>query len=58
MVKMLKRIVGEHIDIQLNMAPRPMLLHADPGMIDQVLLNLVVNARDAMPEGGRLVIET
>jgi nitrogen-specific signal transduction histidine kinase len=56
--KMLKRIVGEHIHMDLRMASEPMFLHADPGMMDQVLMNLVVNARDAMPHGGRLVIET
>jgi PAS domain S-box-containing protein len=57
-VKMLERLVGEQIQVQFKMASQAIFLHADPGMIDQVLLNLVINARDAMPDGGRLVIET
>ena len=57
-VKMLSRILGEHIGIQLKMAGEPMLVHADAGMMDQVLMNLAVNARDAMPGGGQLTIET
>ncbi len=57
-IRMLKRLVGEQIDIQFEMAPQPMFIHADPGMIDQVVLNLVVNACDAMADGGRLVIAT
>jgi CheY-like chemotaxis protein len=56
--KMLKRILGETVKIQLKMASQPMFTHADSGMMDQVLLNLAVNARDAMPNGGLLVIET
>ena len=56
--KMLRRMVGENIEMQLNLAAQPMLVHADPGMIDQILMNLTVNARDAMPGGGQLVLKT
>jgi two-component system, cell cycle sensor histidine kinase and response regulator CckA len=56
--KMLKRILGENVQMQLKLASQPMFIHADAGMIDQVLLNLAVNARDAMPNGGQLGIET
>ena len=57
-VKMLRRILGEDVRMQLRLASPPMCLHADPGMMDQVLMNLAVNARDAMPHGGQLIIET
>jgi PAS domain S-box-containing protein len=55
---MLQRIVGA--DVRLDLIPHPRLLitRADPGMLDQVLMNLVINACDAMPRGGRLLIET
>ena len=56
--KMLMRILGENIQIKLKLPSQPMFIHADAGMMDQVLLNLTVNARDAMPNGGQLVIET
>jgi PAS domain S-box-containing protein len=56
--KMLKRMLGETIEMQLKLAAQPLFLHADASMLDQVLMNLCVNARDAMPGGGRLVIET
>ncbi|MCS7091695.1 MAG: PAS domain S-box protein [Verrucomicrobiota bacterium] len=52
--RMLGRILGEHIVLRLQFAPQPAWVHADPGMLEQVVLNLVVNARDAMPEGGHL----
>jgi PAS domain S-box-containing protein len=56
--KMLRRVLNERIGLQLKLAAQPMFIHADPGMMDQVLMNLAANARDAMPEGGQLVIET
>ncbi|MBI5836219.1 MAG: MASE1 domain-containing protein [Candidatus Eisenbacteria bacterium] len=56
--KMLGRVIGEHIVLVTRLDPAPALVRADRGQIEQVILNLVVNARDAMPEGGRLEIET
>jgi PAS domain S-box-containing protein len=53
---MLARLVGEDIDVRLNIAPGPLTVLADPGQIQQVLLNLAANARDAMPTGGALTI--
>ncbi|GAA4955351.1 hybrid sensor histidine kinase/response regulator [Actinoplanes utahensis] len=54
---MLERTIGEHITLITRPAGQPVTVHADPGQIQQVLLNLAINARDAMPDGGTLVIE-
>ncbi|MGO9612452.1 MAG: PAS domain S-box protein [Dissulfurispiraceae bacterium] len=56
--KMLVRIIGEDIDLQFYLADRPLVVLADSSQIEQVLMNLATNARDAMPEGGRLTICT
>ncbi len=58
MTKMLQRILGEDIQMHFKYAPNPLFIHADAGMLDQVLLNLTVNCRDAMPAGGELFLET
>jgi PAS domain S-box-containing protein len=56
--KMLGRILGEHIDLRLKNRGTPMWINADAGMMEQVVMNLCVNARDAMPEGGKLMVDT
>jgi PAS domain S-box-containing protein len=56
--KLLRKVTREDIEIKIIPAESPMTIRADPGQIDQVLMNLCLNARDAMPAEGRLVIET
>jgi two-component system, cell cycle sensor histidine kinase and response regulator CckA len=56
--KMLAPVLGKGIQLEVSLDPARESLHADPGQIEQILMNLAVNARDAMPEGGRLRIET
>jgi two-component system cell cycle sensor histidine kinase/response regulator CckA len=56
--RMLKRLIGEDIELSLNTAAVSPNVFVDPGQIEQVLMNLVLNARDAMPQGGKLTIET
>jgi len=56
--KMLVRLVGEDVELELKLAPEAGHIRGDVGQIEQVLMNLGVNARDAMPDGGKLTIET
>jgi len=56
--KMLGRVLGEDIEVVAELAPSPLPARIDHGQLEQVLLNLAVNSRDAMPRGGRLLLET
>lgn len=56
--KMLRRLIGEHMELETSLAPDLGLIKADPTQIDQLIINLVVNARDAVPDGGKIVVST
>jgi len=56
--KMLRRLIGADVDLVLSLEEDAGTIRADPGQMEQVIVNLVINARDAMPGGGRLLIET
>ena len=58
LVKMLQRTIREDVRLDLHLGSAPLIVNADANMLDQLLMNLAVNARDAMPNGGRLLIET
>jgi PAS domain S-box-containing protein len=59
LLKMLRRLLGEHISLEFHNEARHLWIEADPGMVEQIIINLCVNSRDAMmPSGGPLTIET
>ncbi|MFO0651219.1 MAG: ATP-binding protein [Polyangiales bacterium] len=56
--RLLTRVLGEHVSLATDLDPRPCVIRCDPSQLQQVILNLLVNARDAMPHGGRIEVET
>jgi signal transduction histidine kinase/FixJ family two-component response regulator len=58
MTNMLRRLIGDHVELASNLDPHIGLVKVDPGQVEQVIMNLVVNAKDAMPSGGRINVET
>ncbi len=58
MDKLLRRLIPESIELETVLSPTLGRVKADPGQIEQVIMNLIVNARDAMPDGGRIIVET
>ena len=56
--KLLRRVLGEDVELATALQPELWTIRCDPGQIEQVILNLAINARDAMPGGGKLSIET
>jgi CheY-like chemotaxis protein len=58
MEKMLRRVIGEDVQVVTRIAEEPLAVKVDPGQIEQVILNLAVNSRDAMPRGGKLILST
>jgi len=56
--KMLRRLLGEDVELGTRLGPTTGRVKADPGQLEQVIMNLAVNARDAMPNGGKLTLET
>ncbi|NVB36606.1 AAA family ATPase [Pseudenhygromyxa sp. WMMC2535] len=57
-VKLLRRLIGEHVELALELADAKLEVDVDPGQMEQVVMNLAVNARDAMPDGGVLTLRT
>jgi two-component system cell cycle sensor histidine kinase/response regulator CckA len=57
-LSLLEKVIGSNIEIRVKLTPGLPVIRADPTQIEQVIMNLCINARDAMPQGGRLVIET
>jgi two-component system, cell cycle sensor histidine kinase and response regulator CckA len=58
MSNMLRRLIGEDIELAITLHPGAVMVQADPTQIEQIVVNLIVNARDAMPNGGRITMET
>ena len=56
--KLLRRVIGEDVELILRLQPELRSIRIDPGQFDQILMNLVVNGRDALPRGGKLILET